>query len=330
MNNTTSSSCSVPSTADEALLKQARQLFAMPLLSLVQQAAGVHREHWSDATIQRCQLMSIKTGHCPEDCSYCPQSARYQTDVEAHPLVPVAEIVAKAQEAKASGAGRFCMGAAWRKPPKGPQFDAVLTAIKEVKALGLEVCVTLGLLNNEQAVALKEAGLDVYNHNVDTSSDYYSKVITTRKFEDRVETLRQVRAAGMQVCCGGILGMGESPEDRAQMIAFLASMDPQPESVPINLLVKVEGTPLAQQADLDPFDLVRTIAAARILLPRTRLRLSAGRMQLSQEAQALCCVAGANSIFSGEKLLTTPLPGQDFDDVLVNKLTAPQADFLPH
>jgi biotin synthase len=302
------------------------ELFRMPLLKLIQEAAKVHAENWPEGDIQRCSLLSIKTGHCPEDCSYCPQSARYATDIEKHPLLPVDEIVAKAREAKEGGSSRFCMGAAWRKPPRGEQFERVLTAIKEVKGMGLEVCATLGLLNDEQAIALREAGLDVYNHNVDTSPDYYSKVITTRKFEDRVATLSSVRKAGMQVCCGGIIGMGESKQDRMRLIAFLSSMDPQPESVPINLLVKVEGTPLAENEDVDPLELVRTIAAARCALPRTRLRLSAGRMQLSREAQALCFVAGANSLFSGEKLLTTPLPGHSFDDVLVDIMTGSRSE----
>ncbi len=302
-----------------------RNLFAMPLLQLVQKAAQVHAENWPEGDIQRCSLLSIKTGACPEDCSYCPQSARYSTDIEKHPLMNVEEIVLKAREAKEGGSSRFCMGAAWRKPPKGEQFERVLTAIKEVKSLGLEVCATLGLLSDEQASALKGAGLDVYNHNVDTSRDHYSKVISTRTFENRVETLRNVRAQGLQVCCGGILGMGESQDDRIKLLAFLSSMDPQPESVPVNLLVAVEGTPLAQTEPIDSLELVRTLAAARVVMPKTRLRLSAGRMQLNKEAQALCFVAGANSIFSGEKLLTTPLPGQSFDDSLVSEMTSPNS-----
>lgn len=307
--------------APETMNERVRELFALPLLKLIQQAAQTHAEHWPEGDIQRCQLLSIKTGHCPEDCSYCPQSARYATDIEKHPLLPVDEIIEKARAAKETGSSRFCMGAAWRKPPRGEQFDRVLQAVTAVKEMGLEVCATLGLLNDEQAVALKKAGLDVYNHNVDTSESYYSKIITTRKFSDRVGTLKSVRDAGLQVCCGGIVGMGESETDRMELIAFLASMDPQPESVPINLLVKVEGTPLAETEEIDSFDLVRTIAVARIVLPKTRLRLSAGRMQLSREAQAMCFIAGANSIFSGEKLLTTPLPGKSFDDALVDVLT---------
>lgn len=307
--------------AQQTMDERVRELFALPLLKLIQKAAQVHADNWPEGDIQRCQLLSIKTGHCPEDCSYCPQSARYATDIEKHPLLPVDEIIEKARMAKETGSSRFCMGAAWRKPPRGEQFDRVLQAVTAVKEMGLEVCATLGLLNDEQAVALKKAGLDVYNHNVDTSESYYSKIITTRKFSDRVDTLKSVRNAGMQVCCGGIVGMGESETDRMELIAFLASMEPQPESVPINLLVKVEGTPLESEADIDSFDLVRTIAVARIVLPKTRLRLSAGRMQLSREAQAMCFVAGANSIFSGEKLLTTPLPGKSFDDSLVDVLT---------
>ena len=308
---------------DAQMEAQVKELFEMPLLKLIQKAAQVHADNWPEGDIQRCSLLSIKTGHCPEDCSYCPQSARYSTDIEKHPLLEVDEIVSRAKAAKESGSERFCMGAAWRKPPRGEQFERVLTAITEVKKLGLEVCATLGLLNDEQALALKNAGLDVYNHNVDTSPDYYSKVITTRKFEQRVETLRNVRSAGMQVCCGGIIGMGESASDRIRLLSFLAAMEPQPESVPINLLVKVEGTPLEQAEDVDSLDLVRTIAAARIVMPKTRLRLSAGRMQLNREAQALCVVAGANSIFTGEKLLTTPLPEQSFDDKLVRELIKP-------
>lgn len=316
----------ISTEADNAFVQKVAQFYNLPLLKLVQRASEVHGEHWPEGDIQRCSLLSIKTGACPEDCSYCPQSARYDTQLDREPLMQVDKIVESAQQAKLAGSSRFCMGAAWRKPPRGEQFERVLTAVKEVKALGLEVCATLGLLNEDQAQQLKDAGLDVYNHNVDTSEDYYKKIITTRTFEDRVTTLKNVRNAGMQVCCGGILGMGESQDDRIKLIAFLASMNPQPESVPVNLLVKVEGTPLANEADIDSFDLVRVIATARIMLPKTRLRLSAGRKQLSREAQALCFIAGANSIFSGEKLLTTPLPGQSFDDSLVAALTMPLSE----
>lgn len=307
------------------LLDTARSLFALPLLKLAQKAAAVHLEHWPDPEIQRCSLLSIKTGNCPEDCSYCPQSARYATNIEKNALLDPDTVETSARAAKASGATRFCMGAAWRKPPRGKSFETVLESIRRVKALDMECCVTLGLLDSEQAKALKGAGLDVYNHNVDTSPEFYSEIITTRRFEDRVATLENVREAGLQVCCGGILGMGEGTEDRAGLIAFLAGLEPQPESVPLNLLVKVEGTPLADKPDLDPLELVRSIAVTRIMLPRTRIRLSAGRMQLSREAQALCFFVGANSLFSGERLLTTPLPGSDFDSALIGALTAPPA-----
>jgi biotin synthase len=305
-------------------------LFDLPLLELVQRAATVHLENWPEPDIQRCSLLSIKTGNCPEDCSYCPQSARYGTEIETNPLLDPDTIEDRARAAQSAGSTRFCMGAAWRKPPRGPQFDSVLESIRRVKSLGMECCVTLGLLDESQAHALKSAGLDVYNHNVDTSPEYYKEVITTRKFEDRVSTLENVRKAGLQVCCGGILGMGEDQLDRAGLLGFLAGLDPQPESVPLNLLVKVKGTPLADVPDLDPFELVRCIAVARILMPKTRIRLSAGRMQLSREAQAMCFVAGANSIFSGEKLLTTPLPGVDFDEELVAAMTTPRSSASTH
>ena len=311
----------VPNRGLPHLVAQAEALFQLPLLELIHKASALHHEHWPDGDIQRCSLLSIKTGHCPEDCSYCPQSARYATEIEKHPLLNPDEIEESAKRAKQSGSTRFCMGAAWRKPPRGPQFESVLESVRRVKALGMECCVTLGLLDEHQAVALKGAGLDVYNHNVDTSPDHYEEIITTRNFADRVATLENVRKAGLQVCCGGILGMGEDLDDRVELIAFLASMDPQPESVPLNLLVKVKGTPLADVEDIDPFELVRAIAVTRMLLPKTRIRLSAGRMKLSKEAQALCFVAGANSIFGGEKLLTTPLPGADFDDALIHALT---------
>ncbi len=308
---------------DESIYQTALELYALPFLKLVQQAAAVHLENWPEGDIQSSALLSIKTGSCPEDCNYCPQSARFETDIQKHPLMNVDAILEKAQAAKNNGATRFCMGAAWRKPPRGEQFDRVLTAIKEVKAMGMETCVTLGLLSEEQAGKLKEAGLDYYNHNVDTSKDYYDKIITTRKFADRVQTLRELRKQDIKVCCGGILGMGESSEDRVKLLAFLASMNPQPESVPINFLVKVEGTPLANQKDVDVLEFVRTIAVARILMPKTRVRLSAGRNQLSREAHVLAFTAGANSIHSGEVLLTTPLPGSSFDEQMIRDLTQP-------
>jgi biotin synthase len=308
---------------NDAIYAKAIALYEKPFLELIQTAAVVHKENWPAAEIQRSALLSIKTGACPEDCSYCPQSARYETNIKKHLLMEVNDIVEKAKVAKASGAVRFCMGAAWRKPPRGEQFERVLTAIKEIKALGMEACVTLGMLNDEQALKLKEAGLDYYNHNVDTSKEYYSKVITTHKFKDRVQTLRHVRNNNINICCGGILGMGESAEDRMKLIAFLASMQPQPESVPINFLVKINGTPLENIESLDILDFVRTIAVARVLLPKARIRLSAGRMDMSREAQILCLTAGANSIFSGELLLTSPLPGYTFDNKLIDDMTKP-------
>lgn len=308
---------------NESIYEQAQKLYQEPFLKLVQAAASVHHQHWPEGDIQKSALLSIKTGHCPEDCSYCPQSARYDTGIEKHSLLDVDAIVEKAKIAQKNGAERFCMGAAWRKPPRGEQFDRVLTAIREVKNLGLETCVTLGLLNEEQTAKLKDAGLDYYNHNVDTSKDFYQKIITTRKFSDRVNTLKNLRKHNINVCCGGILGMGESAEDRMKLISFLASMDPHPESVPINLLVKFDGTPVAHQEDLDILDFIRTIAVARILMPKTRLRLSAGRAQLNKETQILAFVAGANSLFFGEKLLTSALPGYDFDKKLLDEMTMP-------
>jgi len=315
---------------DESVYSQARSLYHEPFLKLVQNAASVHHENWPEGDIQRSALLSIKTGHCPEDCSYCPQSARYKTGIEKHPLLDLKTIVEQAKSAKEHGAQRFCLGAAWRKPPRGQQFDRVLEAVKEVKKLGLETCVTLGLLDGEQAEKLKSAGLDYYNHNVDSSKDFYKKIITTRKFTDRVKTLKHLRKNDINVCCGGILGMGENTEDRIKFIAFLASMDPHPESVPINLLVKFDGTPLQHQDDLNILDFIRTIAVSRILMPKTRLRLSAGRAQLNKEAQVLAFVAGANSLFFGDKLLTSKLPGYDFDKELIAEMTMPTYESQPN
>lgn len=315
---------------DEAIYQKTRELYQKPFLILIQEAAAVHREHWPAGDIQRSALLSVKTGQCPEDCSYCPQSARYETNIQKHALMQVDDIVAKAKVAQGNGATRFCMGAAWRKPPRGEQFDRMITAIQEVKKLGMETCVTLGLLSDEQAQKLGEAGLDYYNHNVDTSKDFYKEIITTRKFSDRVNTLRSLRKHNINVCCGGILGMGESSDDRVKFIAFLASMAPQPESVPINYLVKVDGTPLADLESLDTLEFVRTIAVARIMMPKSRVRLSAGRMEMSREAQILALTAGANSIFSGDVLLTTPLPGHQFDDTLLNDMLAPHKSFTAH
>lgn len=307
----------------EDIYKQCQYWYEQPFLKLVQEAGRVHRGYWPEGDIQHSMLLSIKTGHCPEDCSYCPQSARYKTGIETHALMAVNDILEKAQQAKDRGASRFCLGAAWRTPPRGPQFDTVLEAIKGIKDLGMESCVTLGMLSSEQAEKLKGAGLDYYNHNVDSSKDFYSEIITTRQFSQRVQTLRHLREQGINVCCGGIVGMGETADDRIKFIAFLASMDPHPESVPINFLVKVPGTPLADQADVDVLEFIRVIAVSRIMMPKTRVRLSAGRMGMNREAQILALVAGANSIFIGDELLTTPQPGHDFDQKLLDDVTKP-------
>jgi len=295
-------------------------MFEDPLLDLVHRAAQVHREHHDPREIQRCSLLSIKTGGCSEDCSYCPQSARYETAVDAQPLLTRDAVRTAAERAAAAGADRFCMGAAWREVRDGEQFEEILGMVRDVRALGLEACVTLGMLTDEQAQRLKEAGLTAYNHNLDTSEEFYDKIITTRTYSDRLRTLGHVQDAGISVCSGGILGMGESIRDRASMLHTLASLDPQPESVPINALVRLEGTPLAQQADLDPLAVVRMVAIARILMPHSRVRLAAGRLQLDASTQALCFLAGANSIFFGEELLTTPNPAIDEDAALLERL----------
>jgi len=265
-------------------------------------------------------LLSIKTGGCPEDCSYCPQSAHFEAGVDRQPLLALAEVVEKARRAQVEGATRFCMGAAWRQAPEGEEFDRVLEIVRAVARLGMEVCCTLGMLTQEQAYRLAEAGLTAYNHNLDSSPEYYSRIITTRTYEDRLRTLAAVRKAGVTVCCGGIVGMGEDHEDRVGLLHQLASLNPHPESVPINLLVRVEGTPLAQTEILDPLILVRTIATARILMPASKVRLSAGRKSLTRECTALSFLAGANSIFIGEKLLTTPNPDRDDDQQLFSDL----------
>jgi biotin synthase len=264
--------------------------------------------------VQLCSLLSIKTGACPEDCSYCPQSSKYDTDVEAERLMDVKDVLDKARQAKEAGASRFCMGAAWRSPKKGSrQFQQVLEMVRGVRALGLEACATLGMLDDEQTEQLKDAGLTAYNHNLDTSEDFYGEIITTRTYEDRLQTIARVAAAGISVCAGGIIGMGESVDDRVAMLVTLANLSPQPESVPVNALVAVPGTPLAQQKPVDSLELVRMCATARIMMPRARVRLSAGRASLSREAQLLCFMAGANSIFFGDKLLTTGNPDHDAD-----------------
>ncbi len=301
-------------------LAEVQALYRRPLLELVSDASQVHRKHHPSNEVQLCSLLSVKTGACSEDCAYCPQSARHDTGVEAERLMSVDAVLAEAQAAKDRGATRFCMGAAWREPKDGPQFEQVLLMVRGVKALGIEACCTLGMVSERQAVALKEAGLDAYNHNLDTSKTFYGKIISTRTYQDRLDTLQRVRDAGISVCCGGILGMGESEADRCALLAQLANLSPHPESVPVNALVPVEGTPLADLPRLDPLELVRAIAVARILMPTAMVRLSAGRAQLSREAQTLCFLAGANSIFYGEKLLTTGNPEADADDRLFKQL----------
>ena len=305
---------------DRARVDGAEALLGRPLLDLVHAAAEVHRQHHDPTRIQCSQLLSIKTGGCPEDCGYCSQSAHWSTPVEREALQPVDEIVAAAKAAQAGGADRFCMGAAWRAIKDGPEFDRVLEMVREVKSLGLETCVTLGMLNDGQAERLAQAGLDYYNHNLDTGESHYDTVVSTRTLNDRLDTLRAVRAAGVHVCAGGILGMGETRRARAELLAQLAALEPQPESVPINALVRVEGTPLADQEPLDWTELVRAVAAARILMPDAVIRLSAGRTEMHEAAQALCFLAGANSIFVGEELLTTPNPEPSSDAALLAKL----------
>jgi len=294
-------------------------LFERPLLDLVFEAQGIHRRHFPANTVQRSTLLSIKTGGCSEDCGYCSQSSRYDTGLGKQALMPLEEVLEHARAAKAKGASRFCMGAAWRGP-KDRDLEPVLEMVREVKKLGLETCVTLGMLRDGQAEKLAEAGLDYYNHNIDTAPEFYGNVITTHTMDDRLDTLEKVRDAGIHVCCGGIVGLGEGRRGRAGMIAQLASMDPPPDSVPINNLVPIPGTPLAGAEDIDPFEFVRTIAVARITMPRSVVRLSAGRQQMSDEMQALCFMAGANSIFYGDRLLTTDNPEADRDEALFRRL----------
>ena len=298
---------------------EVRALFALPFPELIFRAQTIHRRNFDPTEVQISTLLSIKTGGCPEDCAYCPQSVHYDTGVKAEKLMSVDAVVAEARAAKSAGASRFCMGAAWREP-KDRDLDKVCEMVEGVKALGLETCATLGMLTGGQAKQLKAAGLDYYNHNLDTSPEYYGAIITTRTYQDRLDTLGHVRDAGIHVCCGGIVGMGEGSEDRVGMIATLANLPVHPESVPINMLAEVEGTPLARGAKLDPLDFVRTIAVARITMPKSVVRLSAGREDMSDETQALCFLAGANSIFYGPKLLTTPNPECDRDMRLLDKL----------
>lgn len=294
-------------------------LFELPFANLLYLAQQVHREHFDPNEVQLSTLLSIKTGGCSEDCGYCPQSAFHQTGVEDRKMLAVDEVVKAAKVAQDNGANRFCMGAAWREP-SAEDMDSVVEMVKAVRSLGMETCATLGMLNDAQTRQLKEAGLDYYNHNLDTSPEFYGEIISTRDYQDRLDTLMRVRKAGMNVCSGGIVGMGESLTQRAGLVAQLANMEPYPESVPINNLVKVEGTPLADLADLDPLDFVRTIAVARITMPKARVRLSAGRQQMSDAVQALCFLAGANSIFYGEQLLTTGNPEAQRDRELLDKL----------
>ena len=299
--------------------RQVEDLFESPFNDLIYRAHGVHRGHFDPNAVQLSTLLSIKTGGCPEDCGYCPQAARYHTGVASEELMTVEQVAAAARLAKASGATRFCMGAAWRGP-KQRELDQVIEMVKAVRAEGLESCATLGLLREGQAEQLKAAGLDYYNHNIDTAPEFYGEIITTRTQDDRLETLGRVRHAGLHVCCGGIVGMGESRRTRAALIAQLAGMDPYPESVPINNLVQVPGTPLAGTEQLDPFEFVRTIACARITMPKAMVRLSAGRQEMPEAIQALCFFAGANSIFYGEKLLTTGNPDVEADRALFTRL----------
>jgi biotin synthase len=296
-----------------------RALYEMPFMDLVHEAQRVHRLRFDSNEIQISTLLSIKTGGCPEDCAYCAQSASYEAGIKATKLMQVEQVLADARTAKAAGAQRFCMGAAWRSP-KDRDLEAVCMMIEGVKALGMESCVTLGMLTPAQALRLKESGLDYYNHNIDTSPEYYEQIITTRTFKDRLDTLQAVREAGINVCCGGIIGMGETAEDRVGMIETLANLSEHPESVPINLLMQVEGTPVSKGQQMDPFDFVRMIAVARITMPASVVRLSAGRDYMNEQTQALCFLAGANSMFYGPKLLTTPNPDQDRDMKLLNKL----------
>lgn len=299
-----------------------QQLLELPFLDLLHRAQAVHRAHWPEGDMELATLLSVKTGGCPENCGYCPQAAEFDTGVSAQKLMEVDEVKAAAQAAKDAGATRFCMGAAWRAP-KDRDIEKMAALIETVKGLGLQTCATLGMLQDHQAVALKQAGLDYYNHNLDTAPEYYADVVSTRSYQDRLDTLDAVRSAGISVCCGGIVGMGEAPVHRAGLIAQLASLDPYPESVPINSLVAVPGTPLAGSEPVDPLDFVRVIAACRITMPRARVRMSAGRQQMGEAVQALCFLAGANSIFYGDKLLVTGNPEVEADNRLLCKLGMP-------
>jgi biotin synthase len=310
-------------------LAEFQAVYHLPLPELMFRAAEVHRTHRDPADVQRCALLSIKTGGCPEDCGYCSQSAHYDTPVARQPLMTVAEVREKARDARDRGATRFCMGAAWRSPKDGPEFDRVLDMVREVRSLGMEACVTLGMLTADQAHRLKDAGLTAYNHNLDTSRRHYPEIITTRTYDDRLDTLRHVQDAGISVCCGGIIGMGETVDDRLMMLVELSNLDTPPESVPINCLMPVRGTPLQMAAPVDSVELVRLIATARIAFPNARVRLSAGRDQMSRELQILCFLAGADSVFFGEKLLTAGNPDADADAALFRSMGLPDPAACP-
>ncbi|OZS73236.1 Biotin synthase [Providencia rettgeri] len=300
-------------------IKRANELFSMPFFELLFQAQQIHRQHFDPQQVQVSTLLSIKTGACPEDCKYCAQSARYKTGLETEKLMEVQQVLESAKKAKQAGSTRFCMGAAWRNP-KERDMPYLEMMVKEVKSLGMETCMTLGMIDNSQAQRLAEAGLDYYNHNLDTSPEYYGNIITTRSYQDRLNTLENVRDAGIKVCSGGILGLGEKVSDRAALLVQLANLPKPPESVPINMLMKVEGTPMANNEDVDAFDFIRTIAVARIMMPTSYVRLSAGREYMNEQTQALCFMAGANSVFYGCKLLTTPNPDENKDLALFRKL----------
>jgi biotin synthase len=310
-------------------LSEVRALHDAPLFELLDRARTIHRAFHTDGEVQLCTLLSVKTGGCPEDCAYCPQSSHHATEVKGEAMLDLDDVMSAARAAREQGATRFCMGAAWRQPKEGPAFDRVLDMVRGVKSLGLEACVTLGMLTDSQATRLKEAGLDAYNHNLDTSRAHYKSIISTRTYDERLVTLRNVRNAGITVCSGGIIGMGESIDDRCAMLIELAALDPHPESVPVNALVRVAGTPLEAVPPIDPLELVRMVAVARIMMPKARVRLSAGRTDLPREAQLMCLYAGANSIFYGERLLTTGNPAEDADRELLRvaglRTAAPQA-----
>ena len=299
-------------------LNKIKNILSKPLDDLIFQAQTIHKKNFKSSSFQLASLISIKTGSCPEDCKYCPQSAHYNVDLKKERLIEISKVERAAKVAKSNGADRFCMGAAWKKLRDGEDLNCVIQMIKIVKSLGLEACVTLGSITKSQAIALKQAGLDAYNHNIDTSPEYYSKIITTRSFNERLDTIKNVRDAGISVCCGGIIGMGESWDDRASMLQVLANLSPQPESVPINALVPVDGTPLQNQKPVEPIEMIRMVATARILMPKSRIRLSAGRKKLSQETQILCMISGANSIFYGESLLTTQNNDMNEDKKLIS------------